>query len=124
MVAEPDWAGDISSWLRELLEVSQRAWDSAASRDFTGLAVSIEERDRILKGFKAIGDATLLAPHMKKQIVDVLLTVRKIDGEIRKALRDEMEQDNRAIRDTANKAKALSAYDRTLNKPRRFDRLK
>lgn len=124
MAADLAWSGDISERLRELLAVSQRAWDSAASRDFATLAESIEERDRILKGFKASGDVMSLPPGKRKQVVDVLLAVRKIDGEIRKALEHEMEQDDRAIRDTANKAKALSAYDRILNKPRRFDRLK
>lgn len=124
MAAEIQWDDDITAWLKDLFAVSQRAWDCAASRDFASLAASIEERDQILKGFKVFGDVTELPADKRKQVVDVLLAVRKIDGEIRKALTHEMEQDDRAIRDTATKAKALSAYDRTLNKPRRFDRTK
>lgn len=124
MARDPEWSGDISSWARELLAASQRAWDSAASRDFSTLAEAIEDRDRLIKSFRACGDPSSLPSAMRKQVVDVLLAVRKIDGEMQKALAHEMEQDNRAIRDTANKAKALSAYDSILPKHRKFDRQK
>ena len=124
MARDLAWSGDLSSWLRELLAISQRAWDSAASRDFTTLAILIEERDQVLKGLKAYGDVSSLPPGKSKEMVDVLLIAKKIDVEIRKALEHEMDQDGRAIRDTANKAKALTAYDRSLSKHRRFDRQK
>ncbi len=124
MVSVAEWSGDLSSWVRELLAVSQRAWDCAASRDFTRLALAIEERDRLVKAFKTLGDLSSMPPDKRQQVAEILTAARKIDGEIRKALMHEMEQDNRAIRDTANKARALNAYDRTLPKQRRFDRQK
>ena len=122
-MAEKAWSGDISSWAREFLAVSQRAWDSAASRDFTALAAALDERAQLIKGFKAF-DPTVMDPARKREVVGVLEAARKIDGEIRKALGHEMEQDSRAIRETANKARALSAYDRSLGKSRRFDNTK
>jgi len=122
-MTEPAWSGDISSWVRELLSVSQRAWDFAASRDFAGLAGAIDERDRLIKRFKAF-DMRVMSPNVRKEVAGVLDAARKIDVEIKKALEHEMEQDSRAIRDTANKARALTAYDRVLSRPRRFDRTK
>jgi hypothetical protein len=122
-MTELAWSGDISSWVRELLSVSQRAWDLAASRDFVGLAGAIGERDRLIKGFKAF-DTRAMSPNVRKEVAGVLEAARKIDVEIKKALEHEMEQDSRAIRDTANKARALTAYDRVLSRPRRFDRTK
>ena len=124
MVSAAEWSGDLSSWVRELLAVSQRAWDCAAVRDFTRLALAIEERDRLIKAFNAFGDLSSLPPEAQQQVKGIMAAARKIDGEIQKALMHEMEQDDRAIRDTANKARALNAYDRTLPKRRQFDRQK
>lgn len=122
-MAELAWSGDISSWVRELLAVSQRAWDFAASRDFVGLAGAFGERDRLIKGFKAF-DMKAMNPATRKEVTGVLEAARKIDAEIKKVLGREIEQDGRAIRDTANKARALCAYDKSLTKSRRFDRSK
>lgn len=124
MSKSEDWTGDLSSWVQEFLAVSQRAWDCAAIRDFTRLAEAIDERNRLIKAFPQFGDLSDLPPETQRQIGDILASARKIDGEIQKALMHEMEQDSRAIRDTANRAKALSAYDRALPKHRRFDRQK
>lgn len=124
MVNSEEWTGDLSSWVQELLAVSQRAWDCAAIRDFTRLAQSIEERNRLIKVFPKFGDLKAMPLDVQQQVREILSSARKIDGEIQKVLMHEMEQDSRAIRDTANKAKALSAYDRNLPKYRRFDRQK
>lgn len=124
MVSAKEWSGDLSSWVRELLAVSQRAWDCAAIRDFTRLALAIEERNHLIKAFPKFGDLSSMPTGTQQQVKDIMAAARKIDGEIQKALMHEMEQDDRAIRDTANKARALSAYDRTLPKQRRFDRQK
>ncbi len=124
MVNEEEWSGDLSSWVREFLAVSQRAWDCAAIRDFTRLAQAIDERNRLIRAFPKFGDLAALPVEAQRQVQDILDSARKIDGEIQKALMHEMEQDNRAIRETANKARALSAYDRLLPKQRRFDRQK
>lgn len=124
MVNSEEWSGDLEAWVQELLAVSQRAWDCAAIRDFTRLAQSIEERNRLIKAFPKFGDLKDMPPAVQRQVGEILGSARKIDGEIQKVLMHEMEQDSRAIRDTANKARALSAYDRTLPKQRRFDRQK
>jgi len=124
MSRNEEWDGDLSSWAQELLAVSQRAWDCAAIRDFTRLAEAIEERNRLIKAFPQFGDLTELPPETQRQVAAILTSARKIDGEIQKVLMHEMEQDNRAIRETANRAKALSAYDRAMPKYRRFDRQK
>ena len=124
MVNAKEWSGDLSSWVHELLEVSQRAWDCAAIRDFTRLASAIEERNNLIKAFPKFGDLSSMPTGTQQQIQDILMSARKMDSEVQKALMHEMEQDNRAIRETANKARALSAYDRTLPKQRRFDRQK
>lgn len=124
MANEEEWSGDLSSWVREFLAVSQRAWDCAAIRDFTRLAQAIDERNRLIRVFPKFGDLTALPLDAQKQVQGILASARKIDKEIQKTLMHEMEQDNRAIRETANKARALSAYDRLLPKHRRFDRQK
>jgi hypothetical protein len=124
MSKNEEWTGDISSWVREFLAVSQRAWDCAAIRDFTRLAEAVDERNRLIRAFPQFGDLKDLPLETQRQVADVLASAKKIDSEIQKALMHEMEQDNRAIRDTANRAKALSAYDRMLPKHRRFDRQK
>jgi hypothetical protein len=124
MVNSLEWSGNLSEWVRELLDVSQRAWDCAAIRDFTRLAEAIEDRNQLIKAFPKFGDLKDMPIDTQMQVKDILTSARKIDAEIQKALMHEMEQDNRAIRDTANKARALSAYDRSLPKQRRFDRQK
>ena len=124
MVSAEEWSGDLSSWVQELLSVSQRAWDCAAIRDFTRLTQAIEERNRLIKVFPQFGDLKAMPLDVQMKVGEILKSARKIDGEIQNALMHEMEQDSRAIRDTANKAKALSAYDRALPKRRRFDRQK
>lgn len=122
MAEEKGRQGDISSWAREFLAVSQRAWDAAACRDFSALAAALEERAHLIRDFN--GFERLADPAVKGEIVGVLQAARKIDDEIRRALNHEMEQDSRAIRETANKARALSAYDRSASLSGRFDTLK
>ena len=124
MLDREGWTGDVSDWVQELLAVSQRAWDCAAIRDFTRLAQSIEERNRLIKAFPSLGDLKSMPVEAQRKVSEILTSAKKIDGEIQNVLMHEMEQDQRAIRDTAHKAKALTAYDRTLPKHRRFDRSK
>lgn len=124
MSRSEEWSGDLSTWVREFLAVSQRAWDCAAIRDFARLAESIEERNRLIRAFPKFGDLSGMPAETQRQVRDILDSARKIDDEIQKALMHEMEQDSRAIRDTAKKAKALSAYDRVMPRERRFDRHK
>lgn len=122
-MADLEWSGDISSWVRELLAQSRTAWEAAASRDFGALAAAIGERDRLIKAFKSF-DTKSMAPEARRELREVLEAARKMDSEIRKALMHEMEEDSRAIRDTAQRARALMAYDRTLTKVPRFDNQK
>ena len=123
MVDEEGRQRDVSSWARKFLAVSQRAWDSAACRDFAALAAALEERALLIRDFKSL-EYLAADPTVRKEIAGVLQAVRKIDDEIRKALNHEMEQDSRAIRDTANRARALSAYDRVAQSSGRFDNSK
>ncbi len=121
MSSDDDRSLNLTSWIRELLMISKRAWDQAAARDFAGLALSIDERERHIKEFSKFGDLSSMPQKTQEQIGEVMEKAKKFDREIQKVLMHEMEQDGRAIRDTANKAKALSAYDRTVLKHRRFD---
>ncbi len=109
---------------KDLLECSQKAWESASVRDFAQLASAMERRSKIIDGLKAQGDLRLLSQATTETARESFLSVTRIDEEIAKVLRHEMASDQRMIQDIASKARALSAYGRVLHSDRNFDRCK
>ncbi|HHX28188.1 MAG: flagellar protein FliT [Bacillota bacterium] len=111
----------IAETTRALVKATQAIKDSAVAGDFEGLARTIERREEIIAVFRSMNDLANLPTGDRNEIIAALKKIQEMEAEVRQVLESEMAADNRAIVDVATKSKALSAYERVVPKPRRFD---
>lgn len=106
---------------RALVQASQAVRDAAVARDFDGLARAIERRAEIIAMFRTMDKLTDLSTRDRDEVIAALQEIQALDNEVKEVLENEMAVENRAIRDVATKSKVLSAYERAVPKPQRFD---
>lgn len=105
----------------DLLEITKDARECAEAKDFVKLAQAIERRDRLIETLRSTGELSVLPPGSRSEVLELLERAHQIDSDIRRALECEMASDNEAMADAATKAKVLSAYERIVPRPPRFD---
>jgi len=114
-------AAGVLDAIRRLVTVTRAVRDSAVARDFDSLPEAIEQREEIISSLKSQGGVANVAGAHRSEVVEALLKIREMEDEVVKVFESEMATDNQAIEDVTAKARALSAYERLVPKPRRFD---
>ncbi|MGI6662023.1 MAG: hypothetical protein ACOX4B_00855 [Bacillota bacterium] len=107
--------------IRRLVTVTRAVRDSAVARDFEALPEAIGKREEIISSLKSRGGVGKISTARRNEAIEALLKIREMEAEVVKVFESEMDRDNQAIEDVTAKVKALSAYERLVPKPRRFD---
>lgn len=107
--------------VRRLVAETRTVLDCVRAGDFEGLPEAIERREEIIASLRSQGGLTNLSTAHRNEVVEALLEIQEMETEVRKVFESEMASGNRAIEDATAKVKALSAYERLVPKPRRFD---
>jgi hypothetical protein len=111
----------VTGTARALVEASKAVRDAAVARDFDSLARAIERREEIIAVFRSMDKLMELSTGDRNEVIAALQEIQAMDNEVKEVLETEMAVENRAIQDVATKAKVLSAYERVVPKPQRFD---
>lgn len=106
---------------RDLAKVTEAARKHAAARDFDRIAQAVERREHLIRILRLKGDLANLPAGPRAEVLEALDRTQKADQEIRSALESELASDSRAMSDAVNKSKVLSAYERLVPRPQRFD---
>ncbi len=107
-----------------LICLSERALELALEGNLLGFKETIDRRGRIIEEIKTSGELRGLSEDAREAVRDGFLAVRRIDQEITRCLRCEMQRNKDETAALVSKKKVLSAYDKIVPKTRRFDKLK